>query len=183
MLAAMSKHMARALAESPEFRYVANGESAFGAAELAVIERYRYQLSDRVDAAHFEAAQLRAALEERLEGLSGGAAHWRSAGLPTIRQARRCTSSRGLRRRCSPSASMASGSRATATPPCSLPRRSRLAGLRGPKARDCRRRPRLAAARHDDGARLRYSSPGAMSVASRTLIATDATGCRSRRSC
>ena len=46
--------------------------SAFGGAELALIERYRYQLSDRVDAAHFEVAQLRAALEERLEGLSGG---------------------------------------------------------------------------------------------------------------
>ena len=56
----------------PRFRFVANGEATLDAPELALIERHRYQLSDRIDAAHFDTAQLRAALEERLEGLAGG---------------------------------------------------------------------------------------------------------------
>jgi predicted exporter len=123
---------------------VANGESAFGAAELALIERYRYQLSDRVDAAHFEVAQLRAALEERLEGLSGGGGalekRWLAndptgetlhvlARIAPQMQPRRFDGVVVRARR--------------ATPRCSSPRRSRRLGLRGAKARDCRRRTRL----------------------------------------
>ena len=74
--------MVRTLMANPEFRFVANGEGAIGAVELALIERHRYQLSDRVDAAHFDEDALRAALEERLEGLAGGGGALEKRWLP-----------------------------------------------------------------------------------------------------
>jgi len=176
ILAAMSKAMARALAESPEFRYVANGESAFGAAELALIERYRYQLSDRVDAAHFDVAQLRAALEERLEGLSGGGGALEKRWLAndptgeTLHVLSQIAPPMQPKRfdgvwfaRAGNAALLVAQ---TQSPGWDFEGQKRAIGVV---------ERAFATARHDGGARLRYSSPGAMSVASRTLIATDAT--------
>ena len=73
VLAAQSKSLAKQIGADPAYRYVANGDAGFGRAELDVIERNRYVLSDRVDAALFETGALRKALEARLEDLSGSA--------------------------------------------------------------------------------------------------------------
>ena len=73
VLAEESKALAKALAADPAYRYVANGDAGFGRAEIDVIERNRYLLSDRVDAALFGTAGLRQALETRLEDLAGSA--------------------------------------------------------------------------------------------------------------
>jgi len=175
-LAAMSKAMARALAQSPEFRYVTNGESAFGGAELALIERYRYQLSDRVDAAHFEVAQLRAALEERLEGLSGGGGALEKRWLAndptgeTLHVLARIAPQMQPRR--FDGVWFARDGNAAL-----LVAQTQSPGwdFEGQKRAIAVVERAFGAARHEGGARLRYSSPGAMSVASRTLIATDAT--------
>jgi predicted exporter len=175
-LAAISRSMARALSASPEFRQVANGEGALGAAELALIERHRYQLSDRVDASHFETAALRAALEERLEGLAGGGGALEKRWLandPTGETLHIL---------------------AQIAPPIQPLRfdgvwfaRDGAAALLVAQTRspgwDVEGQQRaikvlenaFAFARNDGAAQLRYSSPGAMSVASRTLIATDVT--------
>jgi len=66
VLAAQSKALAKQIGADPAYRYVANGDTGFGRAELGVIERNRYVLSDRVDAALFETGALRKALEARL---------------------------------------------------------------------------------------------------------------------
>ena len=175
-LAAMSKAMARALAESPEFRYVANGEGAFGAAELALIERHRYQLSDRVDAAHFEVAQLRAALEERLEGLSGGGGALEKRWLandPTGETLHVLTriAPPMQPRRFDGVWFARDGNAALLVAQTQSPGWDLEGQVRAIAAVE----RAFAAARNGGGAQLRYSSPGAMSVASRTLIATDAT--------
>jgi len=175
-LAAMSKGMARTLSESPEFRYVANGENAFGAAELALIERYRYQLSDRVDAAHFEVPQLRAALEERLEGLSGGGGVLEKRWLAndptgeTLHVLSRIAPPMQPKR--FDGVWFARDANAAL-----LIAQTQSPGwdFEGQKRAIAAVERAFAAARQDGGARMRYSSPGAMSVASRALIAADVT--------
>ena len=175
-LAAMSRAIARALSTSPEFRYVANGESAIGGPELALIERHRYQLSDRIDAAHFDAAALRAALEERLEGLAGGGGalekrwlandptgetlHVLAQLLPPM-QPRRVDGVWFAR----------NGDAALLLAQTQAPGWD----VEGQQRAITELERAFAAARQDGMAQIRYSSPGAMSVASRTLIATDAT--------
>jgi predicted exporter len=175
-LAAMSRSLARSLTTHPEFRFVANGEGTIGAPELALIERHRYQLSDRVDAAHFDAAALRAALEERLEGLAGGGGalekRWLSndptgetlhilAQLAAPMQPRRVD---GVWFARNGDAALLVGE--TRAPGWDVEGQQRaIAALERA----------FAAVRQDGAAQIRYSSPGAMSVASRTLIAADAT--------
>lgn len=73
VLAAQSKALAARIGADAAYRYVANGDTGFGRLELDVIERNRYALSDRVDAALFETGALRNALQARLEELSGSA--------------------------------------------------------------------------------------------------------------
>ena len=175
-LAAASRALARALSTSPEFRYVANGEGTIGGPELALIESHRYQLSDRIDAAHFDAAALRAVLEERLEGLagSGGALEKRwlandptgetlhiLAQLAPPRQPRRVDGVWFTR-----NGDVALLIAQTQAPGWDVEGQQRaIAALERA----------FAVARQDGAAQLRYSSPGAMSVASRSLIAADAT--------
>ena len=175
-VAAISRSMVGALTASPEFRYAANGEGSLRAPELALIEHYRYQLSDRVDTAHFEVPALRAALEERLEGLAGSAGalekRWLAndptgetlhilAHLAPQVQPRRID---GLWFSRSGDAALLVAQ--TTAPGWDLDGQQRaIAALT--RAFDD--------ARAGSTAQMRYSSPGAMSVASRALIAADAT--------
>ena len=175
-LAAMSRAMVRTLSSDPAIRHVNNGEGALGAPELALIERHRYQLSDRIDAAHFGVTALRSALEERLEDLAGG------GGALTKRWLANDPTGETLH------------VLAQLTPPLQPKRvdgvwfaRSGEAALlvaqtRAPGWDVEGQQQALAAlerafdaARQSGGAQMRFSSPGAMTVASRTLIAADVT--------
>ena len=68
-LAGASRQLARRLSESGLFAYVNNGEARFGAADRALVERWRYLLSPAVAPANFSAASLRQALQRALEAL------------------------------------------------------------------------------------------------------------------
>lgn len=175
-LAAMSRAMARTLSSDPAFRQVNNGEGALGAPELAVIERHRYQLSDHIDAAHFDVTALRAALEERLEGLAGGGGalekrwlandptgetlHVLAQLMPPI-QPKRVDGVWFTRN--GEAALLVAQTRA---PGWDIEGQERALAALG-RAFDT--------ARQGGGAQMRFSSPGAMTVASRALIAADAT--------
>lgn len=175
-LASMSRSMVRTLMANPEFRFVANGEGAIGAVELALIERHRYQLSDRVDAAHFDEDALRAALEERLEGLAGGGGALEKRWLPndptgeTLHILAQLAPTMQPRRvdgvwfaRNGEAALLIAQTRAPGW------------DVEGQQRAIAALERTFDAARKDGAAQMRYSSPGAMAVASRTLIAADAT--------
>ena len=175
-LAAMSRAMARALSASPEFRHVANGEGALGAAELSLIERHRYQLSDRVDASHFEPAAMRAALEERLEGLAGGGGALEKRWLASDPTGETLHILAQIAPPIQPSRFdgvwfTRDGAAAL------LVAQTRAPGwdVEGQQRAIAALENAFAVARKDGAAQMRFSSPGAMSVASRTLIATDVT--------
>jgi predicted exporter len=89
-LAAISQALADRLTADSAFRYVNNGGTDFGQRELALIQRYRYQLSDGVTAERFTAAGLRSALEERLEGSPAAPECWKSDCWPMIQPAKHC---------------------------------------------------------------------------------------------
>ncbi|MEO8346528.1 MAG: MMPL family transporter [Betaproteobacteria bacterium] len=175
-LARMSRTLQRKLAVDSAFKYVGNGDSALGGAELAVIERHRYQMSDAVDAAHFDVAALRAALAERLEGLAGGGSllekRWLSSD-PTgeawhvLAQLAPPVQPKHIDgvwfNRAGKAALLIAETRA---PGWDVERqRQAILALQ----RD------FAMAREDSNAQLRFSSPGAMAAESRTLIAAEAT--------
>ena len=175
-LAAMSRSMAHALMTNPEFRYVTNGEGAIGGPELALIERHRYQLSDRVDTGHFDVPALRSALEQRLEGLAGGGGVLEKRWLAndptgeTLHVLERLVPPVQPRRidgvwfaRNGDAALLFAQTRAPGW------------DIEGQQRAMAALERAFAVARQDGAAQMRYSSPGAMSVASRTLIATDAT--------
>ena len=73
-LAAAGRALVQALAASSAFRYASDGEASQGERDLAFILAHRYALSPREDAARFGVDGLRAAMAERLEGLYGSAA-------------------------------------------------------------------------------------------------------------
>ena len=68
-LAGASRTLAQHLSASAQFAYVNNGETRFGAADRAFVERWRYLLSPAVAPARFSAAALREALQRALEAL------------------------------------------------------------------------------------------------------------------
>jgi predicted exporter len=175
-VAEASRKLAQALAASPAFRYVSNGGTAFGQRELALLERHRYALSDAVEApGHFAPDGLRAALEQRLDALAGSAGFLDKQFLasdPTGEMRR-------LLQRMTPAASPqrlhgvwfdASGTRAL------LLAETRASGsdLSGQEAALAALRDAFAATQSGAALTMTYSSPGAMAVASRTLIAADA---------
>ncbi len=175
-LAAISRSMVSALSSSPEFRYAANGEGMRSAAEVALIERHRYQLSDRVDAGHFQAPALRTALEERLEGLAGGASVLEKRWLANDPTGETLYILSHLVPQVQPKRIdgvwfARSGEAAllvaqTAAPGWDLDGQQRaLAALTRA----------FESAGRDSAAQMRFSSPGAMSVTSRALIAADVT--------
>ena len=69
-LAGASRALARRLSVSAEFAYVNNGEARFGAADRALVERWRYLLSPAVAPGRFSAAGLRDSLQRALEALA-----------------------------------------------------------------------------------------------------------------
>jgi predicted exporter len=175
-LASLSRSLQRTLAANTEFRFVANGEGMPGESELDFIERHRYQLSGRVDAAHFEPPALRAALEERLEGLAGG------GGVLEKRWLANDPTGETLH----VLAQLAPGDQpwrvdgvwfARSGNSALLVAQTRAPGwdIEGQQKALIALERAFAAARQDGAAEMRYSSPGAMAVASRSLIAADAT--------
>ncbi|MEJ7668279.1 MAG: MMPL family transporter [Casimicrobiaceae bacterium] len=174
-LAETSRELARRLAQDPAFRYVANGGAGLGRRELELLERYRYVLSDRVEPRHFETAALRAALEERLEGIAGGAGvlekRWLQAdptgetlhllaALDAPAQPRRVN---GVWFNQDVSAAL-------------LVAQTRAAGsdLEGQQVAVAALSGAFAEAGRGTTAQMRFSSPGALALESRKLIAADA---------
>lgn len=172
-LADTSRKLTEALAADPNFRYVSNGSADFGRRELALLSRYRYVLSDGLDdPAHFAPANLRAALEARLEGLAG------AAGM--LDKALLATDPTGELRRVL----------ARLTPPVSPQRvhgvwfdstgtRALLLAETRASGADLAQqalavdalRDAFAASRPAPSTTIEFSSPGTMALASRTLIA------------
>ena len=174
-LAETSRELARRLTEDPAFRYVANGGGGMGRRELELLERYRYVLSDRVEPRLFETAALRAALEERLEGIAGGAGvlekRWLQidptgetlhllATLDAPAQPRRV---HGVWFNQNASAAL-------------LVAQTRAAGsdLEGQQVAVAALSRAFVEASRGTTAQLRFSSPGALALESRKLIAADA---------
>ncbi len=173
-LAKLSTAFAAALDKDPVFNYVNNGGSAFAQRELNSIAAVRYVLSDRVTADRFSADGLRAALEKRLEGLAGSAGAFEKTLLAsdptgeTLHVLQRLTPDRQPRRiddawfdESGKSALLVVETRASGS------------DLAGQDEALKRLGADFAAVRGDGPARMRYSSPGAMAVESRTLIARD----------
>src|ERR1019366_4473923 len=69
-LAQASRALAEKLGHAPEFGYAANGSLDQFAAQAEVLMRHRYALSPQIDAQHFSAPALHAALEEQLAQLA-----------------------------------------------------------------------------------------------------------------
>lgn len=171
-----SRKLSRALAASPAFRYVSNGGTGFGQRELTLLERHRYVLSDAVESpGHFARDGLRAALEQRLEALGGSAAFLDKQYLPSDPTGEM----RHLLQRMMPAAAPqrlhgvwfdASGTRALLL----AETRASGADLTGQEAAMAALRDAFAAIKPDAGVTIAYSSPGAMALASRALIAADA---------
>ena len=175
-LARVSGQLAGNLSASPAFRYVSNGGTTFGQRELGLLERNRYVLSDAIETpGHFSRDGLRAALEQRLAGLAGSAGFLDKHFLardPTgemFRLLQRMTPSSAPRRQHGVWFD-ASGARAL------LLAETRAAGsdLTGQQASLAALQEAFAAADPSGKIAIEYSSPGAMAVASRTLIASDA---------
>lgn len=173
-LAKLSAGFAAALEKEPSFTYVNNGGSAIAQRELSSIAAVRYVLSDRVTSDRFSAAGLRAALEKRLEGLAGSAGAFEKTLLAsdptgeTLHVLQRLTPDRQPRR-IDDAWFDESGKSAL------LVVETRAAGsdLAGQDEALKRLDATFAEVRDGSPARLRYSSPGAMAVESRALIAKD----------
>jgi predicted exporter len=173
-LAKLSASLATAVEKDPAFTYVNNGGSAFAQRELNSIAAVRYVLSDRVTSDRFSAEGLRAALEKRLEGLAGSAGAFEKTLLAsdptgeTFHVLQRLTPDRQPRRiddawfdETGKSALLVVETRAAGS------------DLAGQDAALKRLGAAFAQVRGDAAARMRYSSPGAMAVESRALIAAD----------
>ena len=173
-LAKRSASLAAALEKDPAFTYVNNGGSAFAQRELNSIAAVRYVLSDRVTSDRFSAEGLRTALEKRLEGLAGSAGAFEKTLLAsdptgeTLHVLQRLTPDRQPRR-IDDAWFDESGKSAL------LVVETRAAGsdLAGQDAALKRLGAAFANVRGDSAVRMRYSSPGAMAVESRALIAAD----------
>lgn len=74
VLAEQSRALAARLAAQPQFTYASNGEAMQLARDLAFIAGHRYALSPAAEPGRFGTEGLRAALARRLEGLYGSAA-------------------------------------------------------------------------------------------------------------
>jgi predicted exporter len=173
-LAKLSAAFAGALDKDPSFTYVNNGGSAFAQRELNSIAAVRYVLSDRVTSDRFSAGGLRAALEKRLEGLAGSAGAFEKTLLAsdptgeTLHVLQRLTPDRQPRR-IDDAWFDESGKRALLV----VETRASGSDLVGQDEALMRLGADFGAVRGERPARMRYSSPGAMAVESRTLIARD----------
>ena len=154
-----------------------NGEAGLGERELTLLTANRYALSDRLDASDpFSRTHLRAALEDRVESLSGSAGiiekrvprERSDCGDPARTGARGSTQGAAAHRRrlvrCARQACADRGANARAR------LRPRRPGCRDGRAR-ARASPRAAPTASTT---MEYSSPGAMAVRGRHLVAGDA---------
>jgi predicted exporter len=73
-LAAASRALVQGLSSRPQFRYAVDGDAARAQREFEFVLAHRYALSPAIDASRFGVEGLRAALAQRLEGLYGSAA-------------------------------------------------------------------------------------------------------------
>jgi predicted exporter len=174
-LAQSSRALAARLAADANFRYVNNGSADLGARELAAIEEYRYVLSDGITPERFSAAGLRDALRDRLDGLAA------STGMLEARFLAADPTGETMRvlRRLVPATQPMRVHGVWFDP--SGQRALLLAETRAPGADIHGQALALTALENafradsvDNGAKLRYSSPGAMAVASRSIIERDA---------
>jgi predicted exporter len=173
-LGKISQSLAERLGRDPAFRTVRNGSDSF-AAEWNVLQRYRYLLSDGVSAERFTSAGLRAALEERLEGLSGTASPLEKRLLAadptgeTLSVLQKLTPAKAPRKREGVWFNQAGDG-------ALLLAETRAPGsdLQGQAAAIDALRHAFDEARGGRAVTLRFSSPGAMAVESRESIAADA---------
>ena len=175
-LADASRALARRLEASPSFRFVSNGEAAFGQRELALLVRHRYVLSECVESPeHFSPEALRDALTQRLAALAGSAGMLEKQFLASDPTGElRCL----LQRVANQSAPHrmhgvwfdASGTHALLLAETSVSG----ADLARQEPAMAALRDAFVAARPDGGVTMEYSSPGAMALASRAMIASDA---------
>ncbi len=173
-LGEMSRALAERLARDPSFRSIRNGNESF-AAEWNVLQRHRYVLSDGVRAERFTSSGLRAALEDRLEGLSGTASPLEKRLLAadptgeTLNVLQKLTPAKGPRKREGVWFNQAGDG-------VLLLAETRAPGsdLQGQAAAIEALRHAFEDARAGGSPTLRFSSPGAMAVESRESIAQDA---------
>jgi len=169
---ALAEHLA---ADREEFRYVNNGDAQWGQRDLEAIRAHRYQLSDAVAPDRFSTDALRTALESDLRALATGGGLIQKQFLAedptgeTLQVVNRLTPRSQPRRERGVWFS-AGGSAAL------LVAETRAAGsdLDGQSRALAALQSAFALARTGTDAKLRYSSPGAMAVQSKALIATDA---------
>ncbi len=173
-LAEISRALTAKLAADQAFVYVNNGAAELTQREFETIARYRYVLSDKVAAATFTVDGLRASLQERLERLSGSAGMLEKSLLASDPTGETLN----VLRRVAPPAQPrhiddvwfdAAGTRAL------LIAQTRAPGsdLAGQGDALTRLKDAFAATRGAGNAQLRFSSPGAMAVESKALIAAD----------
>ncbi len=175
-LSDISRALAQRLAADGAFRYVSNGDAQLARRDLDVIRSHRYLLSNAVTEQRFTIEGLRYALAARLRALSSGAGFVENAFLAADPTAETLH----LFEQLSPSAPPrrqsgvwfdATGARAlliaqTRAPGSDIDGQARaIAALEAA----------FASVRDGSTAAMRYSSPGAMAVQSRELIANDAT--------
>ena len=173
-LAGASRALASRLSASARFAYVNNGEARFGAADRALVERWRYLLSPAVAPQRFSAAGLRESLERALEALASPLGTMLVAGIaadPT-REALRYFESlpaAGPQTRhgvwFSPDGKRALLIAETRAAASDLDAQARAVG---------EVRSAFAAAAGGSGASLALSGPGVFAVESRALIRADA---------
>jgi len=172
-VAAASKALAQGLSSRPQFRYAVNGDAARAQRDFDFILAHRYALSPGLDAARFGAEGLRAALAERLEGLYGSSAPLEKRTLAQDPTGETLAILRALQPARAPRNVDgvwfdAAGKRALL-----------LAETRAPASDLDGQADALAALRalHADlapGTTIEWTSPGALAVASRELIARQA---------
>jgi len=172
-LADASRALAHALSGRAEFRYAADGDATQGERDLQFIVAHRYALSNRVAPERFSVEGLHAALSERLEGLYGSAAPLEKRTLAQDPTGETLAILRALVPARAPRSVNGvwfdgAGERALLLAQTSAPasdidgQAAALAALQA------------AHARVAPGTSIEWTSPGALAVASRTLIAHQA---------
>ena len=175
-LSQASRGLVQALQKAEEFRYASNGDAGLSERELTLLQTNRYALSDRLDTGDpFSRTELRTALEDRMESLSGSAGIIEKRFLAvdptgeTLRVLARLVS-RKAPQRLDGVWFDAQGGRAL------IVAQTRALGsdLDGQAAAMAALERAFIASRTEASMTMEYSSPGAMAVRSRHLVAGDA---------
>jgi len=174
-LADVSRALALRLAGDAAFRYVSNGDANIARRDLDVIRAHRYVLSNAVTEQRYSVEGLRDALAARLRALSGGAGFVENAFVAEDPTAETLHVVEQLAPATQPRREFgvwfdSTGARAV------LIAQTRAAGsdIDGQARSIAALQTAFAIARAGTMATIRYSSPGAMAVESRELIADDA---------